>query len=80
MGDLHVWGRLILDWMLKKYEEYIGRKLIQGKVQCWYFVKNVMILQVSLLYELWEITIKQGTINISRGIPLLVVNCILNSV
>jgi hypothetical protein len=47
-----------LDVKEIRYEVYTGQKLIQGKVQCWYFVKNVMILQVSLLYELWEITTK----------------------
>ena len=47
-----------LDVKEMRYEVYIGQKLIQDKVQCWYFVKNVMILQVSLLYELWEITTK----------------------
>jgi hypothetical protein len=47
-----------LDVKEIRYEVYTGRKLIQDKVQCWYFVKNVMILQVSLLCELWEITTK----------------------
>jgi hypothetical protein len=47
-----------LDVKEIRYEMYTGRKLIQDKVQCWYFVKNIMILQVSFLYELWEITTK----------------------
>lgn len=33
-----------LDAKEIRYEVYTGRKLIQDKVQCWYFVKNVMIL------------------------------------
>jgi len=34
------------------YAVYTGRKLIHDTVQCWYFVKTVMILQVSFVIRI----------------------------